>query len=51
MVSTGDNMMALKRGNRSAVRVEKSPLNGELETIAAPLIAVSAFFRRVGMEL
>ena len=33
------------------VRVEKSPHNGELETIAAPLIAVAAFFRRGGMEL
>ena len=33
------------------VRVEKSPCNGQLETIAAPLIAVSDFFRKGGMEL
>ena len=32
------------------VRVEKSPYNGELETIAAPLIAVAEFFRKGGME-
>ena len=33
------------------VRVEKSPYNGELETIAAPLIAVAEFFRKGGMEV
>ena len=32
------------------IRVEKSPFNGTLEEIAAPLIAVSAFFRSGGME-
>ena len=32
------------------VRIEKSPYNGALETIAAPLIAVEAFFRMGGME-
>ena len=31
------------------IRVEKSPFNGQLEDIAAPLIAVSAFFRAGGM--
>ena len=34
-----------------AARIEKSPFNGQLEPIAAPLIAVSAFFRTGGMDL